>query len=74
MTILDHFDSNGIMADPHNAPIKVFSSFHIISTDIMRFLDPENLCFDTFLITFGVEIGILWMFFDCGIMAARSAT
>ena len=35
MTVLDHFDSIGIMADTHNAPIKVFSSLHIVFTVII---------------------------------------
>ena len=59
LTVLDNFNSFGIMADTHNVPIMVFYSSYMISDTMNGFLDPENLCFDTTLATLGAKMTIL---------------
>ena len=70
LTILDHFDRFDRMADTQFAPIKVFCLSHMKSYARKRFLDHENLCFDTFFVSLGVEIAISFKLFVFGIMAA----
>ena len=70
LTNLDHFDLFDRLADTQFAPIKVFCSSHMKSFTRKRFLDHENLCFDTFFVSLGVEIAISFNLFVCDIMAA----
>ena len=70
LTILDHFDRFDRMADTQFAPIKVFCLSHMKSYARKRFLDHENLYFDTFFVSLGVEIAILYKLFVFVIMAA----
>ena len=51
-----------MIVDTHHVPIKVFSSLKIKFIDGIRFLDPENLFFDTSLTSL---YGILTVLDDC---------
>ena len=70
LMVLDNFDSFHRMADTHIPPILVFCWSHKKSLARKQFLDHENLCFDTFFVSLGVEIAISFKLFVFGIMAA----
>ena len=69
LTVLDNFPSFGIMADAHYAPIKVFSSWHMISYVRKWFLGLQNLWFGTPLTSLWGILTILDNFPSFGIMA-----
>ena len=68
LTVLDDFPSFGIMVDAHYASIKGFSLSYIISKVRKLFLDPENLWFDTSLISLCGILTILDNFPSFGII------
>ena len=66
----DNFDSFRRTTSTHIPPIWVFCLSHMKSYARKWFLGHENLCFDTFFVSLGVKIAILYKLTVFGIMAA----